>query len=69
MIFDNRLLVVIALFLACTTAATAAEPTVFYLHGRSIFRSEPGAPNGTPFLRLTYADNVSFFGLIWAAHN
>ncbi len=36
MIFSKRLLVAIALFLTCTTIATAAEPTVFYLHGRII---------------------------------
>jgi hypothetical protein len=36
MIFNKHLLVVIALFLACTTAAIAAEPTVYYLHGRII---------------------------------
>jgi len=36
MILSNRFSVLIAFLLACTTAAIAAEPTVFYLHGRII---------------------------------
>jgi hypothetical protein len=30
---------------------------------RSMFRSEPAAPKGTPFFRLTYSANVSFLCL------